>query len=95
MQVVVRNTGYSDAGPAQQVEEGTTVHAALFVDEVGDGVPGEQRRDRRRERREEALAAREQAVRREKDVRAQLRGQGFGPVERLNDNPGDARGVLP
>ena len=95
MQVVVRNTGYSDAGAAQQVEEGTAVHAALFVDEVRDGVPGEQRRERRRERREEALAAREQAVRREKDVRAQRRGHGLGPVERLDDNPGDARGVLP
>ena len=95
MQVVVRNTGYSDTGAAQQLEEGPTVHAALFVDEVRDGVPGEQRRERRREGREEALAAGKQAVRREKDVRAQRRGHRFRPVERLNDNPVDARGVLP
>ena len=94
MQVVVRNTGYSDAG-AEQLEEGTAVHAALFVDEVRDGIPGEQCRERHREGREEALTAREQAVRREKDVRALRRGYGLGPVERLNDHPVDARGVLP
>ena len=53
---------------ARFVSKKGRVHAALFVDEVRDGVPGEQRRERRREGREEALAAGKQAVRREYHV---------------------------